>query len=232
MPNELTLSIPYYNASDLIPIQLECWNSYSSEVKKKLKIVLVDDCSKNEQKLVNIFPKVSDLDIEMYEVLDDLSWNDGGASNLSVFVAKTEWVVRTDMDYIIPNNTMEYLLNNTFDSHAYYTMEAKYFHNKQIIDIHPSTFLITKKLFFEAGAYDEDFTGNHGYTDINFRNRLDKISKNKHIKNIWIEGVLGGSTHTLPRNDSINYKILIEKMKAGSPLPTEHFRFKWNKVEL
>jgi hypothetical protein len=233
MINELTLAIPYYNASNLIPIQLECWNSYSVEVKQKLKIVLVDDCSNNEHKLVNVFPKETDLNIEIYEVMDDLPWNDGGASNLSVFVAQTEWVIRTDMDYIVPNSTMEYILNNTFDSKMYYTMEAKYYHNKQSIEIHPSTLLITKKLFFDAGAYDEDFTGNHGWTDVNFRDRLDRISKYQHITNIWIEGVLGGSNHALPRNaDGINHKILLKKKKEGLPIPTSHLRFKWKKVDL
>jgi len=233
MINELTLAIPYYNASNLIPIQLECWSAYSDEIKQKLKIVLIDDCSSDEHKLAKVFSRVPDLNIEIYEVVEDLPWNDGGASNLSVFVATTEWVIRTDMDYIVPGNTIEYILSNTFDPQMYYTMAAKYFHNKQNIEIHPSTLLITKKLFFDAGAYDEDFTGNHGWTDVNFRERLDRISKHQHINNIWIEGVLGGSKHTLPRNvDSINYKILLKKKKEGLPIPTSHLRFNWQEVAL
>jgi hypothetical protein len=232
MINNITLAIPYYNAANVLPLQLEYWNAYTDNIKKNLKIVLVDDCSNDAQKLSNVFKKIPDLDIEIYEVLEDIPWNDGGAGNLSVFVTKTDWVLRTDIDYLVPTDTMEYILNTEFDPTKYYTFDAMYHHNKQKIDIHPSTLLITKKLFIDSGAYDEDFTGNHGYTDNFLRLRLDNIAKNNHLNNVYIEGILNGSTHKLIRNDTINYDLLIKKINNGLPIPTSHLRFKWKKVEI
>jgi len=232
MQTDLTLSIPYYNAANTLPLQLACWGSYSDEIKKNLKIVLVDDCSNESNKLANIFKKVPDLNIELYEVLEDIPWNDGGASNLSIFVANTEWILRTDMDYLIPAATMEYVMKNTFKRNTYYTFSNRYYHNKHTIGAHPSTLLMTKKIFVDAGAYDEDFTGNHGYTDSCLRYRLDKIAKCQHLTNVWIEGIFHGSKHRLVRNDTINHKLLTQKIKEGFPKPASHLRFKWRKIEL
>jgi len=227
--NKITIAYPHYNSIDSLKKQIEVWNSYPNRLKKYINIVIVDDCSKED---ISQYLRGLSINVALYQIDEDLVWNDGGAANLSMHAAQTEWVLRTDIDYVVPVETIEYLVNTTFTPKRYFTFNAKYYHNKEIIDIHPSTIFIRKKVFFDAGGYDEDFTGNYGYTDICFIKRLNRISKEKHLDNVYIEALLGGSTHSLIRDNKKNYQLLLKKINEGLPIPTSHFRYKWHKVEL
>jgi GT2 family glycosyltransferase len=226
---KLSLVYPYYNSADLLKKQIELWNSFSPEVLDAVSIVIVDDCSKEE---IGQFFKDVKFDVSLYRIDDDLVWNDGGASNLGVYVTRTKWLLRTDMDYIIPEETVKHILGRELNEKEFYIFGARYFHNKEKIVEHPSTILMTRDMFLNVGGYDEDFTGNHGHTDTSLRLRLNRVGKLVTLSNVWIEGILGGSTHELKREDDINYKMIVSKLNSGLVKPENMLRFAWHEVNL
>jgi hypothetical protein len=117
------------------------------------------------------------------------------------------------------------------DENSYYTFNARYYQTKANIAVHGNTFLVLKDLFFKAGGYDEDFTGNHGYTDVLMLLNLGKVATHVHLNNLYIEAVLNGSIHTLERNESINRELFKKKIRDKEEKPSNLMRFPWRKVE-
>jgi hypothetical protein len=68
---------------------------------------------------------------------------------------------------------------------------------------HPNTLLLTKTTYWEAKGFDESFSGNYGYDDIDFRRRLPKPPVNSGIV---VRGDLRSesSTKRLDRDNTVN----------------------------
>jgi len=235
--NKITLVSPYYNSPELIKEQIIIWESYSDIVKQNLTIILVDDGSEKEAKnYINIdLIRDNNVDFRLYRILENKGWNSYGANNLGICMADTKWILRVDLDWIIPNNVMESIINNqtlSYNDKKMYKFNAVYHNTDEKVECGPNIFLIPKWLFWVVGGYDEDFSGNYGWADILFLYLLEVKHKvlPEFLDNLCIEAVLGGSTHELSRDNKFNKEIYTEKRAGERSLSKDCLRFNWEQI--
>ena len=97
----ITVNLSFYNQNDVLVKHVLGWKSWSKELKEKFSFCIIDDCSKT--KAVDVLSEIdlSDLNISIYRVQEDLVCNIAGVRNLSAQECKTEWMVILDMDTLI-----------------------------------------------------------------------------------------------------------------------------------
>ena len=69
--------------------------------KKLFTFFIIDDCSKKDTLQILKDYDLSDLNISIYRVLDDLVCNIAGVRNLGATECQTEWMVILDMDTLL-----------------------------------------------------------------------------------------------------------------------------------
>jgi glycosyltransferase involved in cell wall biosynthesis len=189
--------------------QYEIWAAYPEKLKDKIDVVLVDDGS--SQAAVNVERPLGLPDLQIWRVLIDKPWNQHGARNLGAQTARGPWLFLTDMDHIMPTESLDALLSLDRPS-VIYT-----FHRIDIDTMqpttrpdgtckpHPNTFAMTKKLYWRIGGYDEDYCGIYG-TDGLFKSRARECAKFRHLHNVPIlrvprSYIADASTTTLARKE-------------------------------
>lgn len=244
---QFTLIVPYYRNPGMLREQLRIWEGYPPEVF----VVLVDDCSPEPAREVVLAWASPDLSrrIMLYRVGIDIPWNRGGARNLGTQQAPTEWVVHVDIDHVLPVVAAERLLEFKPDPSRWYRFEryrngrADETRRKDAIPddvaygkIHPhiDSYLITKALFWEAGGYNEDFSGClGGGTDC--LKRLERLARPELVPDpvhllVFTRSVASdASDWALPRDRERGKAI--QRRIAGRK-PTEWIRFPWFRENL
>lgn len=220
----------YYNCPDKVLKQISYWESLPVTFLSRVEFILVDDCS--EQSLVIPATK---LDLKVFRITTDISWNQPGARNLGAFNATGDWCLFFDIDqkfYIEPmttvldaigfldNMTMYFFLSTNAD---YYIMKG--FPN------HQNTFLVNSSKFRIHGMYDEDFSGHYAYDDC----YLNEHWRSNGGKTILLTDFdyfmnMGFGTEGLDRDASRNKLLGQTKMLAGTGNSPGILRFDWEQV--
>ncbi|WP_186756598.1 glycosyltransferase family protein [Echinicola salinicaeni] len=211
---EITYIIPVYienQKAQIIEKFVEQYEQYSPDILKKVLFVFVDDCSPIP---VNINSKK--LNFTLARINDDIKWNQGGARNLGVLLAKSSKLILTDLDHTFPEETLAYLLKAPLPKSLYNFNRLK---DGQKHNIHPNTYYCTKSTFFKSLGVDEEFCGNYGYEDIYFLELQKSLkTKIKTIKRypVWVREHKehpSESHHLLIRDTKVNHELLHEKLK-------------------
>lgn len=250
---ELGLSLvhPFYNEEERFDIQFQNWKELDEQVKRKLQIVLVDDCSKTpvSDLITRSKQKRIDFNIEGYRVLEDLKWNTPGALNLGIIQAPTDWVLIMDSDCLFKPDMMNKLMSELRPDRKW----SYWFTRDRITDdpikkqrtrFLPCTILFHKDLFKAVDGFDEDFTGAHsggyGAFDADFSKKMVQEGYYRYtITNVvateYMEDVVGPNiqqkTGVVPdTHHYINKKIWYSKLDGKTPRNTKHLNFKWEKA--
>ena len=227
--NSITFGYAYYNAYRGLKNQLELWKSYPEQYKKNIFFIIVDDGSTDKAAPI-LEPYRDILNISLYEVLEDIPWNDIGSMNLYFKNAETEWVFRTDLDYLLPVECFEEIMNMTLEKDFYYTFASKKITTKENLVQHPGTFLIRKEAFWEAGGCDEDFTGNYGWVDVYLKDCFNRKLKENKMLNLYLYSDDSLAVMAYSRDLTINHRLLINKREGKIPQSNTYLRFNWKKV--
>ena len=160
------------------------------------------------------------LALDVWRVGIDVPWNQPEANNLAFLKSRTEWICRTDIDHFFepsqvarmllliedkgPESTEVFTFSRRFGSLL--TPSSSSWWRSRIwpfLKPHPNTLLLTKRTYWEAKGFDESFSGNYGYDDIDFRRRLPKPPVNSGIV---VRGDLRSesSTKRLDRDNTVN----------------------------
>jgi hypothetical protein len=91
--------------------------------------------------------------------------------NLGVDQARTEWVLLTDIDHVMPLDTLRPLLTMELDPRDVYRLSRQDAPLRTPYKPHPNTWMMTRKMFDRIGGYDERFSGYYG-SDSEFRERV------------------------------------------------------------
>lgn len=200
----LSFVYPFYRNSGMLAKQYEVWSSYPEDLKQLIDVVVVDDGSPEPAFDV---PRPDGLpDLQMWRIQVDIPWNQHGARNLGAKMAEGPWLFLTDIDHILPVESLRALIGIKNKALAYtfhrldiHTMKP---HRRAdgSLKPHPNTYAMTKELFWKIGGYDEDFKG-YG-TDSLFRHRMAAMSSVKHLREVPIyrvprEVIPDASTTTL-----------------------------------
>lgn len=188
----LSLCLPYYKNPRMLAEQFRIWAAYPPDLKDQIEIVLVDDGSPAELAAMTVPPPENLPPLRIYRVLVDIPWHQHGARNLAAHEALGPWLFLTDMDHVLPADSLRALLARiATGKDAIYTFQRldapdlrPTINERGNLKPHCNTFALTKARYWRVGGYDEDCVG-YG-TDGYFRRRLFVKQPATHLATVPI----------------------------------------------
>lgn len=170
----ITLVMAYYDNPSIFAVQQETWRGFSDRLRASFHVIVVDDGSPRSPALPHV-QETGVASFELYRTLVDCRWNWLFCRNLGVAHAKTEWMLLTDIDHVLPEKTLRHLLQDRHDPRAVYRFARVDAPRLTPYKPHPNTWFLTRKMFDRIGGYDERFSGYYG-TDGEFRDRVHRAA--------------------------------------------------------
>jgi len=171
--------LPYYDNPTMLEEQQRKWLEYPPELRSRLHVIMVDDCSPRWPALPHVQQPVEALGLgsfRLYRTLVDVRWNWIFCRNLGVANATTDWILMTDIDHVMPRKTLEAILDRKLNGRKAYRFSRVDAPAMSPYKPHPNTWMMTRALFDSIGGYDERFSGFYG-TDGEFRRRVQDNSE-------------------------------------------------------
>ena len=160
--------------------EIDRYEAFSSEIKKKLFITIVDDGSPFI--LHNLLTELN-LNITFLKIKENIRWNSGGAKNLGACYTSCKKLIITDNDHFIPEETIKWAISKNIKNKIFMFDRIKST-SESPCNIHPNSFLISKSDYFLIHGYNEKYCGMYG-DDIPFRIKLWNSGKQllltKHV---------------------------------------------------
>lgn len=183
---DLTIVLPHFQNLGMLAEQQTIWASYPKDVRRRLHIIVVDDCSPKGFRPSRKAVTFADLaSFRIYRLLEKKRWNWLACRNLGARLATTEWLLLTDIDHAVPAETLQRVMDGPLEP-----MDAYRFKRKTVTrpwpytladctdyKPHNDTWLLSKTLFFyDRGGkfvrgYDERLSGLYG-TSGEFKDRV------------------------------------------------------------
>lgn len=184
---QLTMVLPHYMNLGMLSEQQKVWADYPPALRSQLHVIVVDDCSPKGHRPSAKSVRIDGLaSFRLYRLLEKKRWNWLACRNLGAKLATTDWLLLTDIDHVLPVETLERLLTDKLDpSNAYRfkRVTATKTWPYQLSDCtdykpHNDTWLMTRDLFFHPGVfgYDERLSGCYG-TSGEFKDRVFATAK-------------------------------------------------------
>jgi hypothetical protein len=167
---ELTLIMPYYENGGMLREHQRVWRTYPAEAKSALRVIMVDDGSPTNPAARHV-EQTGLASFRLCRVLVDVRWNWLFCRNLAVALARTDWILMTDIDHVLPIETLMTILERELDPDIVYRFQRRDAPARRPYKPHPNTWLLTRAMFERVGGYDERFSGFYG-TDADFRERV------------------------------------------------------------
>ena len=155
-----TLVMPYYDNPQFLERQMKHLMLLGG-----MDVIIVDDGSPTWP-AVDVMRRWAQPNVRLYRVDVDVRWNWLAARNIGVRFARTEWVMLTDMDHMLPAGTWATLVHGEHDRKIIYRFSrigAK-------THPHPNSWFMTHDMYWKVGGYDEALSGYYG-TDGEYRRR-------------------------------------------------------------
>ena len=228
----ITVNLSFYNQNDVLVKHVLGWKSWSKELKEKFSFCIIDDCSKT--KAVDVLSEIdlSDLNLSIYRVQEDLVCNIAGVRNLSAQECKTEWRGILDMDTLISEELASSMIelcrapkgscfkfNRRVPSNPYHPK------NNQP---HPAVCLLQLEDYWDVGGCEEDLVGHYGQTDPIFWYRASNVLTVHFRSDMYLDYIPEGEA-VINRDTSHNQKLFEEKRRTHN-WSTDFVRFKWEKM--
>jgi len=179
---ELTIVLPFFCNQGMLVEQGAIWGSYPPEIRARVHVVVVDDCSPKGSRLSGKSMNCEGLaSFRAYRLLEKKRWNWLCCRNLGAKLSTTEWLLLTDIDHGLPLVTLLRILDGALDPRNVYRfsrVDAPHPWPYRLKDCsgykpHNDTWLMTKAMFFDprVGGYDEALSGCYG-TSGEFKDRV------------------------------------------------------------
>ncbi len=214
-----------YNAQAGVDAQLDNWRLLPPQVRESVDLIVIDDHSE-----VPLTVNAAGLNVRLFRVLDDIDWNMPGCRNLGAMHAAAPWMLYFDVDNILPPVMAERMIQGlpTLDPFTLYVFRR--IHDGVEVAPHINSFLITKRGFYRAGGYDEDFVGHYGFEDVLFRNMWRRyVGKEVMLSDIAFQQK-GWRTNDLNRDLTRNQALIQYKAATGFQKPKGVVRFGWEEI--
>jgi hypothetical protein len=106
---DLTFICAFYLNQGMLLEQQRIWSSYPEDLKRRLHVIVVDDGSPHSPAR-DVFAPCGLASQRLYRLGVDVRWNWLACRNLAVDQATTDWVLLTDIDHVLPVETLRALL--------------------------------------------------------------------------------------------------------------------------
>ena len=206
----ITLVFAYYENPGMLELQWREISQYSARVKESLEVIVVDDGSPT-------FPGAS-VNIAhgqplyaVFRIAQDVRWNQDAARNIGAHESSAPWLLLTDIDHVVPNETLEYLLDMDADPDVFYTFARIKYDDGDPRESHPNSYFMSKALYWRIGGHDEDFAGIYG-KDFLFRKRAHKIAQEIKLDGLPLArvgttSIRDAGTRTITRRNTYRSRI-------------------------
>tara|TARA_B100002019_G_scaffold118987_1_gene102149 strand:+ start:6656 stop:7354 length:699 start_codon:yes stop_codon:yes gene_type:complete len=229
---KITINLSFYNQNEVLIKQVESWKSWSKEIRDQFSFCIVDDCSKKSAMDVLGGVDLTDLDLSIYRVKEDLYCNIAGVRNLSAQECKTEWMVILDMDTFVSEELASSMLRLATPIRK----GEAYKFNRRVADPrhpkngqpHPAVCLLSVEDYWNVGGCEEDLVGHYGWTDPSFWYRSVGKLHVVTFSDLYLDYCPEGEAD-IDRDNSHNYKLHEEKKQTGN-WSTDFVRFDWEKL--
>ncbi len=216
---KFTFVYPYYENPEMFKIQQRTWASYPEEIRKNLQVIVTDDCSPNNHIIHHILTGLG-FEMEVYRLMRKIRWNWLACKNLGALKARNPWLLVTDMDHLVsPEMAVNLFERIKVNERTIYVPSRVNYPHFEPYKPHPNSYVMTKKIFWQVGGYDEDFSGHYG-TDGLYRGRCKQNAPVKQLgpEQFYLiqygrDEVLDASTNDLKRKEDRDPDAL-RKVKA------------------
>jgi hypothetical protein len=171
---DITFVYPYYRNPHFLRTQVGLWSGYPKELREHVSAIVVDDGSPESPASDVLVGIERPFPIRLFRIEKDIRWNWLAARNIAMSKAQG-WCVLTDMDHVVPLETLDAVLFGAYDSKVIYRFSRREADGKKIHP-HPNSMLMTRDMFWKVGGYDEALSGHYG-TDGDWRRRCAKTAK-------------------------------------------------------
>ena len=233
----ITINLSYYNQSkDILIRHINYWKAFPDEIRNLFTFFIIDDGSKLPAYDLLKDEDLTNIDLHLYRIKEDLICNIAGVRNLGAQETKSPWIMILDMDtcvdYNMAKNIIELAQENLNKTNAFKfnrIIPNNPNHLKHL-QPHPGVCLIRKKDYWDIGGCEEDLVGHYGHTDPSFFYRAQgKI--NVHImKNIYLIYCDDGEADI--NRDTEHNRRLFEHKKKTNSWSSNYIRFNWEKIQL
>jgi predicted glycosyltransferase involved in capsule biosynthesis len=177
----VTLCLPYYMNPGMLELHYRRIRSLSGDLRASLAVIVVDDGSPDGEAQ----PADIGCPLAIYRVGVDVRWNQDSARNIAAHEATSRWLLLTDIDHLVPEQTFARIILEKLQKQYVYrfarTTLAAAPGSEKLIETpykpHPNSWLLTRRMYWSMGGYDERFAGYYG-TDADFRDRLSAVATN------------------------------------------------------
>lgn len=233
MPEPITLIVPYYEQPKMLNERLKHWGQVNAK-HAEWRVCLIDDGSTGTPAREVVAQRGANIPgLTLLEIKDDIPWNDGGAKNLGMQQCETEWAITTDLDHVLPLDSWGILLSVILHPQRHYSISRFDTYGYPLVP-HAATFIVTRECFWEAGGFDEDFSGIRG-GDTEFRGLLERTCPSKYLSDVWCvcwEDFEDATVSERSIEDDREKRMTINRQKAenNNAYPVHPIRFEWGQV--
>ncbi|WP_204347024.1 glycosyltransferase family A protein [Psychroserpens algicola] len=236
---QLTYIVPVYLDKNLDALYhlIKTYEGYDLETLKQIHFIFIDDHSPVDVKL----PKNCQLNYSLAKISTHIMWNQGGARNLGVHLAKSQKMVLTDLDHTFPESVFQFLIQTKTPNQIF---TFKRIRDNEVAMPHYNTFFLSKSTYFKSLGVDEEFCGHYGHEDvffIEFQKRVGTKLYTYRDQTIFSHEHKNSKQpqHQLHRDSSITkplfdakYRILKDKNRDPFDAHSRLFlNFEWHQVE-
>ena len=244
---KFTLIVPYYRNPAMLERQSIEWVSYGPNVE----VIVVDDGSPEPAYDTVRLAYHHGARVRLLRINEDIPWNRNGARNLGTLQARTDWVLHTDIDHLLPVSTAEELFH-WHPERAHWYRFARYrvgkadFTRKKDdlpddcvfgkIKPHMDSYLVERELYTRLGGYDEDYSGSLG-GGTPFVKELEAAAKRVDLDDPYTlhvhttDSVKDASDIHLSR-DHTRYTMINRRKKHDNTKPPMCSNFTWKEIGL
>jgi hypothetical protein len=184
---EITIVFAYYDNPSMLEFQWQQIARYPKALRDLIEVIVVDDASPITPAASVVRPK-SLPEHRIYRIAKDIPWNQDAARNIGAHEAISPWLLLTDIDHVVPAETLKGLLNLDKDPTVLYTLGRTKFFSDDVREPHPNSYVMTRDMYWAIGGHDEDYAGIYG-KDYLFRQRALKKTREAHLPDLRLARV-------------------------------------------